>query len=239
MANNPVLEVARLSAGYGGSAVLQDVALKVAPGEIVAVLGRNGMGKTTLLRSIMGLVPATGDVWFQGDSLTHLPSHGRAQLGIGYVPQGRGLFAGMTVAENVATGRAISTRRISRTEKSLLQTLHDAFPILVARGQQIVGTMSGGEQQQVALARALISDPDLLLLDEPSEGIQPSIVKRLAAFIKKLQSESQRAVLLVEQNIELICMIADRFYVIENGRVVHGEAVDPEKPDELHKYIAL
>lgn len=233
-----ILELRNLRAGYGGSAVLHGINLNVGGAEVVAILGRNGMGKTTLLKTIMGLVPGRGEILFEGRDVVNWPSHERARAGLGYVPQGRGLFAEMTVAENIRSGLMVAraTRRSGRTFED---ELHELFPILRQRSGQLAGTMSGGEQQQVAFARALIGRPSLLVLDEPSEGIQPSIVKRLSEAILKLNRLHRQAVLLVEQNIEMVASVASRCYIVEKGRVIHEAPVNEESLPRLHKLLSI
>ncbi|MDR3468237.1 MAG: ABC transporter ATP-binding protein [Xanthobacteraceae bacterium] len=233
-----VLRLRKLHAGYGGGAVLQGVDLRVGRAEIVAVLGRNGMGKTTLLKAVMGLLPCTGEILFLGQEIAKLPSHVRARRGLGYVPQGRGLFPSMTVADNIAAGLSIGAIRRSRGD-TFKGAIEDLFPIITKRKSQIAGTMSGGEQQQVAIARALIGKPSLLVLDEPSEGIQPSIVQRISEAIRQLNEDHGQAVLIVEQNIEVIAALAQRCYVVENGRVVDEMRVDRTSVKSLQEALSV
>jgi urea ABC transporter ATP-binding protein UrtE len=204
-----MLDVVGLHAGYGGSEVLAGLSLSVGEGEIVAVLGRNGMGKTTLLRTLMGLVkPTAGRIVFDGHDLTKLESFEIARAGMAYVPQGREIFASLTVTENIRLGAkspAAVTRAIS------------LFPALIAKGDDAAGGLSGGQQQQLAIARALAMEPKLLLLDEPSEGIQPNVVEEIAAIVAKAARETGIAVLIVEQNTRLALSMADRVVFIEGG----------------------
>jgi urea transport system ATP-binding protein len=233
-----ILSLKQLYAGYGGGTVLQGVDLRVGRSEIVAVLGRNGMGKTTLLKAIMGLLPCAGEIRFLGRDIARLPSHVRAQRGLGYVPQGRGLFPSMTVADNIEAGLSIGEAVRSRGD-TFKSEIEDIFPIIRERKGQIAGTMSGGEQQQVAIARALIGKPALLILDEPSEGIQPSIVDRVSEAIRRLNEDHGQAVLIVEQNIEIIATLAQRCYVVENGRVVDEMRVDREGVKRLQEALSV
>jgi urea transport system ATP-binding protein len=233
-----ILKLEKLYAGYGGGTVLQGIDLRVGRSEIVAVLGRNGMGKTTLLKTIMGLLPCAGEIHFLGRDIGKLPSHVRAQRGLGYVPQGRGLFSSMTVADNIEAGLSIGEAGRPRGD-TFKNEIEDLFPLIKKRKGQIAGTMSGGEQQQVAIARALIGKPSLLILDEPSEGIQPSIVHRISEAIRKLNKEHQQAVLIVEQNIEMIASLAQRCYVVENGRVVDETHVDRESVKRLQETLSV
>jgi ABC-type branched-chain amino acid transport systems, ATPase component len=232
-----LLEVSGLRAGYGGTSILQDVDFSVPTGEIVAIIGRNGVGKTTLLKSLIGLLPATaGTVRYQGADVTTLEANRRAQLGMGYIPQGRGIFPRLTVAENLLMGELINTRQV----KKLHDLVERYFPILAQRKSQKAGTMSGGEQQQLSIARALVGNPDLILLDEPSEGIQPSIVQDIAKNMKKLNAEIGLTILFVEQNIDMIMSMAQRCYVMDKGKIT--DEVSPKNLADdavLRKYLAI
>ncbi len=232
-----LLEVSGLRAGYGGTSILQDVDFSVPTGEIVAIIGRNGVGKTTLLKSLIGLLPATaGTVRYQGADVTTLEANRRAQLGMGYIPQGRGIFPRLTVAENLLMGELINTRQV----KKLHDLVERYFPILAQRKNQKAGTMSGGEQQQLSIGRALVGNPDLILLDEPSEGIQPSIVQDIAKNMKKLNAEIGLTILFVEQNIDMIMSMAQRCYVMDKGKIT--DEVSPKNLANdavLRKYLAI
>lgn len=219
----PLLEALELSAGYGAVAVLKAVSAKILAGEIVTIIGANGAGKTTLLRALSRLIPATsGDVKFLGESLRKRPAHELSQLGIAHVPEGRQIFPRLTVEENLAMG-AYSRPRHTAT-KSVLERGLELFPVLKDRRTQLGGTLSGGEQQMLAIARALMSEPKLLLLDEPSMGVAPILIERIFETIKALNKEGM-TILLVEQNAELALSIAKRAYVIETGQVVlQGDA---------------
>jgi len=207
----PLLEVHALRGGYGGKPVLQGVDVTVLQGEIVAVIGRNGVGKTTFLRMLMGLLPANaGTVRLRGTELARLPAHRRARLGIGYVPQGRDVFPRMTVEENL---------RVGERGPPDYGAIYDVFPILRERRKQQAGTLSGGQQQQLAIGRALIGRPDLILLDEPSEGIQPNIVQDIGRIAVELNRSTGVTIVLVEQNLDLIRATAQRGYVMDKGRI--------------------
>jgi urea ABC transporter ATP-binding protein UrtE len=213
---NPLLATNRLRAGYATGDVLQDVSIEVAPGEIVGVLGRNGVGKTTLMRALIGLLSVrSGSITFRGEDITRRPANRRAALGIGYVPQGREVFARMSVLDNLRMGQFINRTREFRPDQ-----VYGYFPFLKDRSRQRAGTLSGGQQEMLAIARALVAGPDLLLLDEPSDGVQPSIVRDIGNFIVRLVEERPLGVLIVEQNIELIQRAAQRAYVMDKGRVV-------------------
>mgnify|MGYP005810374847 CR=1 FL=1 len=210
---------------YGGSHILRRVSLEVAPGQVTAILGRNGVGKTTLLKAIMGLVPvASGRVAFGGVDLTRAPPHARARAGIGYVPQGREIFPRLTVEENLLVGLRARSRRAPLPERPLA-----LFPALRRMLRRRGGDLSGGQQQQLAIARALATDPSLLLLDEPTEGIQPSIIHEIERAIRVLVVEGRTAVLLVEQYYDFARALADRYVVMARGEIVRrGRGADIE-----------
>jgi urea ABC transporter ATP-binding protein UrtE len=213
----PLLEVSGLRAGYGSGDVLQDVTLTVATGEIVAVLGRNGVGKSTLMKSVIGLLRArAGRLRFKGRDITTLSADGRARAGIGYVPQGRGIFPHMSVRDNLRMGSFINLERA----RPALDEVTAWFPFLRERARQRGGTLSGGQQEMLAIARALVNGPELVLLDEPSDGVQPSIVQEIGAFLNKLVERRPIGVLLVEQNIDLVQTAARRGLVMDKGRLV-------------------
>jgi urea ABC transporter ATP-binding protein UrtE len=211
-----LLTTTMLRAGYATGDVLQDVSVEVGSGEVVGVLGRNGVGKSTLMRAVIGLLPArTGSIVYCGQDITRQPANRRAALGIGYVPQGREIFAQMSVLDNLRMGQFIKrTREFSPDE------VYSYFPFLKERTRQRAGTLSGGQQEMLAIARALVAGPNLLLLDEPSDGVQPSIVHEIGDFIIRLVEQRPLGVLIVEQNIELMQRAAQRAYVMDKGRVI-------------------
>ena len=227
----PVLEIRSLSVSYGLHRVLDDVSLDVAPGEIVVILGANGAGKTTLLKSVGGIVAsqAGSGITLEGAALSGLPRHEIVELGIALVPEGRGIFGALTVAENLALGAF--ARRARAREKDNLDTVHSLFPRLAERGRQIARTLSGGEQQMVAIGRALMSAPNYLLLDEPSLGLSPLLCTELFKSLGRIR-ETGVGVLLVEQNARLSLEIADRGYLIENGRIVGDGTAEALRADE-------
>lgn len=217
MRKEVLLSTIGLRAGYGGKPVLQGLDLTVREGEIVAVIGRNGVGKSTLMKSLIGLVPAmSGSIIYRGEDIQRLAAHKRARLGVGYVPQGRDVFPRLTVAENIAVG-AMLKRAVTQGDRDRVL---DYFPILKERWGQRAGTMSGGQQQQLAIGRVLIADPSLILLDEPSEGIQPNIVQDIARIMVELNRATGVTIVLVEQNIDMIRAMAQRCYVMDKGRIV-------------------
>ena len=234
----PLLDVQGLRAGYGATPILQGVEFSVGKGEIVAIIGRNGVGKTTLMKCLIGLLPATaGTILYDRSDVTGEGANLRARRGIGYIPQGRGIFPRLTVAENLTMGGLVGA---DKNGKKLSELVDRYFPILGTRGSQRAGTMSGGEQQQLAIGRALIGNPDLVLLDEPSEGIQPSIVQQISENIKKLNAEIGLTVLFVEQNIDMIMSMAQRCYVMDKGAIVDQVAPGDLADDRvMRKYLAI
>jgi len=207
-----------LRAGYGTTPVLQDLDLSVAAGERVAVLGRNGAGKTTLLKTVMGQLPLmAGTVTFDGQDVSRLPAHARARLGIAYVPQGRQIFPGLSVLDNLRVA-AYGTGR--KDWKATLREVLDQFPVLREKADLAGSGLSGGQQQILALGRALMTRPRLLLLDEPSEGIQPSIVSAIAAHVRDVNERQGITVVLVEQNLEFAVRVASHAQVMDKGRIV-------------------
>ena len=215
-----MLEVTGLDAGYGAVQVLHGLTLSVRPGEVLAVMGRNGAGKTTALRAIMGLVaPTAGRVMLDGTRLDTLPAHEVPRRGVGYVPQGRRLFAELTVAENLEIG-LMARGRGAEVRAWVL----DLFPRLAERLGQVAGTLSGGEQQMLALGRALCLEPSVLLLDEPGEGLQPSMIALIRKTVTRLRDDGV-AVLLVEQRVDTALAVADRIAFVAGGRVAETRTV--------------
>jgi branched-chain amino acid transport system ATP-binding protein len=212
-----ILEVSDLRAGYATGDVLQGVGVSVGQGEVVGVLGRNGVGKSTLMRSVIGLLRARrGTIRFKGQDVTAESADRRARRGMGYVPQGREIFPHMSVLDNLRMGRFVN----SSTGSFALDEVYGYFPFLKERARQRGGTLSGGQQEMLAIARALVNGPELLLLDEPSDGVQPSIVQEIGAFVAELVRRKPIGVLIVEQNIDLMQTAAHRAYVMDKGRVV-------------------
>jgi len=217
MPGEPVLEVTGLRSNYGATPILTGVDLSVGKGEIVALIGRNGVGKTTTMRCLIGLLRASGGtIRYDGQDVTRMSADDRARLGIGYVPQGRDVFPRMTVDENLQVGELIGGGR----QKPRMDLVFECFPILKERRKQMAGTMSGGQQQQLAIGRVLIGAPALILLDEPSEGVQPSIVQLICRVLRSIRDELGTTILFVEQNLDTILTMAERGYVMEKGHVV-------------------
>jgi len=234
-----VLRAADLRAGYGMTPVLAGVNLEVGKGEIVAVLGRNGMGKTTLLRTLMGLLPARAGTisWNGGRDISKLPAHARARLGLTYVPQGRDIFPGLTVLENLRLGGLATGQDVERRVGEVLR----AFPMLREKLSERGGSLSGGQQQLLALARALVASPKMLLLDEPSEGIQPSILEQILERVRTINREEGITVLLVEQNLEFAAALAERAYIMNKGVVVRELPIVRivEDPEIQREYMGV
>jgi urea transport system ATP-binding protein len=231
-----VLTVDRLSVCYGESQILSDVDLRIASGQVVCLLGRNGVGKTTLLKAIMGLLrPRAGHVHFDDRDVTGLPTYQRARAGIGYVPQGRGIFPYLSVRENLLMG--FETQRLWRSDA--LEEVNTLFPVLKAMAQRTAGVLSGGQQQQLAIARALLGRPRLLLLDEPTEGIQPSIVGEIQDVIDRLRQRGDMAILLVEQFLDFALNAASHYYVMEKGQIVAEGPTNQISQATVQQYLAV
>jgi urea transport system ATP-binding protein len=230
-----MLSVVGLNQYYGGSHILRDVAFDVAPEACTALLGRNGVGKTTLLKCLMGLLPIrSGEVKLDGASISSLPPYARAALGIGYVPQGREIFPRLTVEENLQMGLATQDRAAKVPE-----FVFEMFPVLLSMLHRRGGDLSGGQQQQLAIGRALAMRPRLLILDEPTEGIQPSIIKDIERAIRKLIAGGGIAILLVEQYYDFAKSLADQYVVLSRGEVVargHGSNMDG---DNVRAHLAV
>jgi len=235
--SNEVLSVKNVYASYGDFLVLKNVSLEVREGEIVLILGANGAGKTTLLKTISGLLrPVKGQIYFLNRRIDGLSPHEIVKMGISYVPAERALFPLMSVMENLEMGAYIARARKEKEER--LQFIFQLFPVLKERRDQLAGTLSGGEQQMLAIARALMASPKLLMLDEPSFGLAPKLLPKLFKAIKQINLEGT-AVLMVEQNVRQTLNIADRAYVLENGSIVLEGPCDKIRDDPLIKRAYL
>jgi urea ABC transporter ATP-binding protein UrtE len=224
-----MLTVKNVYASYGGSLILQGVNLSIAPKEIKALMGRNGMGKTTLMRTVMGLLPPrSGEIIFNNQPIHNLQTHEIAAMGLSYVPQGRDIFGDFTVWENLRLG----TLKSDRSSRNIPEGVFEYFPILAERRNQKAGTFSGGEQQMLAIARALVTRPKMLLLDEPSEGIQPSIVDQISEILTKINHETGLTILLVEQNVEMVLDTAMSCAFMEKGQIVESCPIEAIRQDD-------
>jgi branched-chain amino acid transport system ATP-binding protein/urea transport system ATP-binding protein len=234
-----MLKVSDLKAGYiRGAPVLKGLDLDLARGDCLALMGRNGMGKTTFVKALMGVLPhISGSIRFLDQELVALPPYRISNAGIAYVPQGREIFPDFTVEQNLTMGR-IGKPKL-RNES--FDFVYDYFPILKERHTQLGGTLSGGQQQQLAIARALVGRPDLLILDEPSEGIQPSIVQEMAAILRRIVKQEEMTVIVVEQNLELVRRLAQHVCFIENGLIKSDVAVDEinKDPAMIGRYLSV
>jgi urea transport system ATP-binding protein len=231
-----MLRLRDLTAGYGQSTILRGVSLDIAPGSVTCLLGRNGVGKTTLLKSIVGLLPVRrGHVLLDGLDLTSTSTAARARAGIGYVPQGRGIFPHLTVLENLLMG--FETRR--STGPHALDEVYQLFPVLESMGARAAGRLSGGQQQQLALARALVGRPRVLLLDEPTEGIQPSVIWEIERAIEQLRSRSDLSILLVEQFVEFAIDLADAYYLMDRGTIVANGPAAELTEETVRQHLAV
>ncbi|MCY4074687.1 MAG: urea ABC transporter ATP-binding subunit UrtE [Acidobacteria bacterium] len=231
-----LLSIRGLNQSYGGSRTLWGIDLDVAAGTRLCLMGRNGMGKTTLLKCLMGLIPAaSGAMSFDGVDLLARPPEARARLGIGYVPQGREIFPQLTVEENLAIG--MGARRDGG--RTIPPRVFEIFPVLRKMLQRRGGDLSGGQQQQLAIGRALVLEPRLLILDEPTEGIQPNIVHEIGDIILRLNREAGVTVLLVEQKLPFARRVASEFRILDKGRLVAGGAIDELSDDDIRQYLTV
>lgn len=236
-----MLEVKDVHTYYGESHILQGISLHVESKECVALLGPNGMGKTTTLRTIMGLTPAReGSIHFRGQDITSMAPFRIARLGIGYVPEDRGIFNTLTVIQNLKVPFLNLKQHNAKKWKEIEAQVYTLFPILHERQKQLAGTLSGGEQQMLATARSIISGEEMVLLDEPTEGIAPMLVQNLIEAFRKLKAQGH-TMLLVEQDIQTAIEVGDRFYVLEKGRIKLENSMDflCNKPDILYQYLGI
>jgi branched-chain amino acid transport system ATP-binding protein len=236
----PLIKVEDIHTYYGKSHILNGVSLEVGRGEVVGLLGRNGVGKSTTLKTIIGLVrPSRGRTSLEGRTITDVPAHRLARLGIGYVPEDRRIFRLLTVMENLRTG--LDRRAVTEARKNeLLEKAYTYFPVLAERRGQAGGTLSGGEQQMLAIARAMMLDPKIILLDEPTEGLMPRMVSQIRQIIEVLRREGV-AILLVEQNVPLTLEASQRIYIMEKGAVRHHAPASELRVNDavIHQYLGV
>ena len=229
-----MFEIKQINVAYGESHVIHEVSLTVGANESVAIMGRNGMGKTTLLKSLIGLLPTlSGQILMDGQDVAGMPSYKRVKQGLAFVPQGRMVFPFLTVEQNILTGAEHSGHR------TVPDYIYRFFPVLQEMKHRKGGNLSGGQQQMLAIARALISDPKVLILDEPTEGIQPSIIKELAQTLNLLRKERGFAIVVSEQVLSFALDLADRFLVIDRGRIVHAEARAELDQDRVRSFLTI
>jgi urea transport system ATP-binding protein len=230
-----MLGIQSLNQWYGGSHTLWDVNLSVPAGSRTCLMGRNGMGKTTLLKCIMGLLPSTGAVTFEGTDLLKLGAEKRAVMGIGYVPQGREIFPQLTVEENLRVGLGAARSRV----QSIPEQVFELFPVLKPMLRRKGGDLSGGQQQQLAIGRALVLQPRLLILDEPTEGIQPNIVREIGDIVLRLNKETGLTVLIVEQKLPFARRVADEFRILEKGRMVAAGPIGDLSDAVIRQHLSV
>ena len=229
-----MLNLNNYNVAYGQSRVINDMNLEIGEGEIISLVGRNGMGKTTLLKSLIGMVPQeSGQILLDGEDISAQQSHERVASGIGFVPQGRMIFSTMTVTENIVTGLTTTG------EKKVPEDLYDLFPVLKEMGKRRGGNLSGGQQQQLAIARALASRPKLLVLDEPTEGIQPSIIREMAQTLRRIRDERGLTILVSEQVLSFALDVSDKVMVIEKGDIVHQESSAEADQKKIAAYLSV
>jgi urea transport system ATP-binding protein len=232
-----MLDARNLNVAYGQSEVIRDLSFSLQPGETLAVMGRNGMGKTTLFKSLIGMLALrSGSLRINGVELAGLKSHERVQAGLGYVPQGRMIFSQLTVEENILTGLRAAP---GAPASGVPGWIYEFFPVLAEMSQRKGGNLSGGQQQQLAIARALVGNPAVLILDEPTEGIQPSIIKEIARTLNRLKAERGFAVLVSEQVLSFALEVADRFLIIERGEFVHEVRRDAVDAAHIQAFLTI
>ncbi|HZV34131.1 MAG TPA: urea ABC transporter ATP-binding subunit UrtE [Verrucomicrobiae bacterium] len=232
----PLLAISRLDAAYEGSQILRDVSIHLAEKQLVALMGRNGVGKTTALKCIVGLVkPTSGEIAFSGKRLNEMSPEERARSGIGYVPQGRDIFPHLTVWENLKVSLVVHGAKANGQVDRVLEL----FPVLKEMLGRKGGVLSGGQQQQLAIARALLTDPKVLILDEPTEGIQPNIIDQIGETLCKIRNEGKMSILLVEQYLDFCLEVADRFYVMDRGAIVAGGPIKNLNQEIVKKYLTV
>ncbi len=231
-----MISVHALNQFYGQSHTLWDIDLEIPKNSCTCVLGRNGVGKTTLMQSLMGLAPGVrGEIWFEGQDIARIPAEQRAPMGIAYIPQGRQIFAQLTVEENIRTGFFASRTRYDKVP----DFIYELFPVLLQMRNRRGGDLSGGQQQQLAIARALVLDPDVLIMDEPTEGIQPTIVQEIGDVIKTLSQEQDMTVVLVEQKLPFARRVAEHYVILDRGRLMVQGLMNELDDGMIKKYLTV
>jgi urea transport system ATP-binding protein len=229
-----MLSVSSLNVSYGQSEVVHDIEFNAKPNETLAIMGRNGMGKTTLFKALIGVLPGTtGNVTVDDVDISTMPSYLRVANGVAYVPQGRMIFPTLTVKENIETGLETAA------SKKIPDEIYELFPVLHEMRDRKGGNLSGGQQQQLAIARALVSNPKVLLLDEPTEGIQPSIIKEIAAVLNKIREMRDITIIVSEQVLSFALAIADRIVVIDRGRFIHEDLRENVDTEKVSRYLSV
>ena len=232
----PRLSINQLNVSYDGSQILRNVSLRVPPKQVVCLMGRNGVGKTTTLKSIVGLVkPTSGGIQLEGQPLDDLSPDGRARSGVGYVPQGRDIFPHLTVWENLKISLVVHGKKAN----GQVDRVFELFPVLKEMLERKGGVLSGGQQQQLAIARALLTDPKVLILDEPTEGIQPNIIDLIGETLKKIRAEGKISILLVEQYLDFCLEVGDCFYIMDRGSVVAEGPIDHLNDEVVKKHLTV
>ena len=231
-----ILAVEDLDVHYGGSRILRDLSLQIGRGSIAAIMGRNGVGKTTLLKAMVGLLtPTKGKVFFAGRDISAEPTDRRARLGLGYVPQGREIFPRLSVLENLQAG--LQARQDGL--RDVPEEVYELFPVLAQMADRMGGNLSGGQQQQLAIARALVGDPDVLILDEPTEGIQPSIILEIERVLLKLKEGGKFTIVLVEQYFDFARQIADHFFLMDRGEILLQGSADELSDESIKSHLTF
>jgi urea transport system ATP-binding protein len=235
-----MLSVSNVNVYYGESRILNDVSIEVPDGKIVCLMGRNGVGKTTLLKTIMGnLKVRKGAIIYEDVDITKMATHRRAQMGLGYVPQGRGIFPFLSVYENLLMGlEALTSRELKHADQKI-EEVYEIFPVLKQMGKRVAGTLSGGQQQQLAIGRILVRSPKLLLLDEPTEGIQPNIVEEIEHLVSALGKKGDISILLIEQFLDFALRVADYCYVMEKGHIVSEGNTTDLSQDIIREHLSV
>jgi urea transport system ATP-binding protein len=229
-----MLEVNKLKVCYGESVIIEDLSLKLPDNEILGIMGRNGMGKTTLFKSLIGMVqPISGEIILNGEDIASYPSYKRVMSGMAFVPQGRMIFPSLTVTENIQVGlEKMNTQKVP-------EYVYEIFPVLKEMGKRKGGNLSGGQQQQLAIARALVTEPKVLILDEPTEGIQPSIIKEIAQVLRKIRDMKNISILVAEQVLSFALDACDRFLVIDGGEFIYEKSRDEVDAEKVKALLAV